>query len=215
VSINFLDGGAAEPLMKNMPANDDTSMQYFLLTHLYQFFGSLLGCSMQGMPGFDAYTGHASMYEVHKFMDLNPYEMGYFIEQVAMAAASFGVAEDDLTAVGMALNSLFNYRCSPETTVIPAQGAQLQSICIDGACPVAMENATCSAYDPVLVPTNTTTNATATAPGSQGTATMSAGSSGTSTGSSASSTSTAMTAGAIANGVSVAAILAGVAAFLV
>lgn len=27
VAINFLDGGAAEPLMKNMPANDNTSMQ--------------------------------------------------------------------------------------------------------------------------------------------------------------------------------------------
>ncbi|KAL2882571.1 hypothetical protein SGCOL_001772 [Colletotrichum sp. CLE4] len=28
VSVNFLDGGGAAPLMKNMPANDDTSKQY-------------------------------------------------------------------------------------------------------------------------------------------------------------------------------------------
>lgn len=27
VSINFLDGGGAEPLMKNMPANSNTSRQ--------------------------------------------------------------------------------------------------------------------------------------------------------------------------------------------
>ncbi|KAJ0308868.1 hypothetical protein COL516b_003423 [Colletotrichum fioriniae] len=27
VSVNFLDGGGAAPLMKNMPANDDTSKQ--------------------------------------------------------------------------------------------------------------------------------------------------------------------------------------------
>ncbi|KAI4593750.1 hypothetical protein KJ359_009030 [Pestalotiopsis sp. 9143b] len=188
----------------------------FLITHLYQFFGSLLGCTMQGMPGFDAYAGHASMYEVHKFMDLNPYEMGYFIEQVAMAAASFGVAEDDLTAVGMALNELFNYRCAPPTTVIPSQGAQLQSICIDGACPVA-ENSTCSSYDPVMIPTNATTNATATAPGSEGTATasMTSGMSATGSSTGSMSSSTAMTAGAMANGVSFAALAAGAAAFLI
>lgn len=27
VSVNLLDGGGAKPLMKNMPANDDTSNQ--------------------------------------------------------------------------------------------------------------------------------------------------------------------------------------------
>ncbi|KAH6656468.1 hypothetical protein BKA67DRAFT_531737 [Truncatella angustata] len=216
VAINFLDGGGAEPLMKNLPANDDTSMQYFLLTHLYQFFGSLLGCSEQGMPGFDAFTGHASMYEVHKFMDLNPYELAYFIEQVAMSAASFGVAEDDLTAVGTALNSLFGYRCAPPTTVIPSQGAELQSICIDGACPVAA-NSTCSSYQPVVIPTNSTTNSTATAPGSQGTATSSlsgSGSSATATGSSTSASATVSTAGAIVNGINLAAVVGGIAAFL-
>lgn len=28
-----------------------------LLTHLYEFFGSLLGCSEVGMTGFSAYMG--------------------------------------------------------------------------------------------------------------------------------------------------------------
>lgn len=27
VSVNFLDGGGAAPLMKNMPADDDSSLQ--------------------------------------------------------------------------------------------------------------------------------------------------------------------------------------------
>ena len=37
-----------------------------LLTHLYEFFGTLLGCSEQGKDDFSAYNGEASMYEVHK-----------------------------------------------------------------------------------------------------------------------------------------------------
>ena len=53
VAVNFLDGGGAAPLLMNMPANDKTSNQYFLLTHLYQFFGVALGCTMQGKS--DAY----------------------------------------------------------------------------------------------------------------------------------------------------------------
>ena len=38
-SVNFLDGGGAAPIQAGMPASDTTSKQYFLLTHLYQFFG--------------------------------------------------------------------------------------------------------------------------------------------------------------------------------
>lgn len=90
-------------------------------------------------------------------MVLNPYEMGYFIEQVALSAASFGVAESDIMAVGKALNSLFNYRCAPEVTVIKAQGPQWQSTCTDSSCPLA-DNATCSAYE--MVPQPAVANAT-------------------------------------------------------
>lgn len=39
-----------------------------LLTHLYEFFGSLLSCSEIGMAGFSAYMGDSSMYEVHKYV---------------------------------------------------------------------------------------------------------------------------------------------------
>jgi len=33
------------------------SNQYMLFTHLYQYFGALLGCSGYGTAGFPAYMG--------------------------------------------------------------------------------------------------------------------------------------------------------------
>ncbi|KAI0455219.1 hypothetical protein F5B21DRAFT_523941 [Xylaria acuta] len=227
VSVNFLDDGGAEPLKKNKPANTESSSQYFLLTHLYQFFGSLLGCSKQGMPGFDAYSGHASLYEVHKFMALDPYEVGYFITQVGLAASSFGVADSDVQAVGKALISLFDYRCAPPTTVIESQGPQLQAICIAEDCPLA-EKATCDSYEPVVEPSSVSSSgsmsATPTAsypvsspwstpaPTGSGNATSTAT---VGTSSSASSSSTVVpTAGAAANGLGLAAAAGGILAFL-
>lgn len=98
------------------------------------------------MPGFDAYDAAPSMFELHKFMNLTFAENTYFITQVGLAAASFGVAEEDIAIVAGALNSLFNVRCAPPTTVIPDDGDQLHSICIDEeTCPLA-ENATCVDY---------------------------------------------------------------------
>ncbi|KAM3439294.1 hypothetical protein MY4824_002823 [Beauveria thailandica] len=149
--VNFLDGGGAEPLMKNMPANNDKSNQYFLLTHLYQFFGTLLGCSKQGMSGFDAYMGSPSMYKVHKFMNLGKAEMDYFIGQVGMAAASFGVAKDDIAVVAKALDNTFNMRCSAPAEVINGKGPQAQAICIKQDCPEAKDSQ-CDAYDEAEAP---------------------------------------------------------------
>ncbi|KAF2637677.1 hypothetical protein P280DRAFT_406352 [Massarina eburnea CBS 473.64] len=144
VSINFLDDGGAEPLKKNMPANGKNSMQYKLLTHLYQFFGKLLACSTYGTGDFPAYSGH-SMASAHMFMDLGPSEVGYFIQQVGLAATSFGVSTDDVTAVAGALDMLFGYRCSPATEVIPEQGKTLNSICQNELCPLD-RTPTCAAY---------------------------------------------------------------------
>jgi len=161
VSVNFLDGGAATPLLANKPADSTSSVQYTLLTHLYQYFGAVLGCSA---PDYPAYQGHTSMYEVHKFMALNSAEVGYFIEQVGLSAASFGVATADVDIVGKALTDLFDYRCAPATSVLGGKVApELQSICIDADCPIAA-NATCSAYAPVVKPqavNGTATNGTA------------------------------------------------------
>ncbi|KAF7550492.1 hypothetical protein G7Z17_g5666 [Cylindrodendrum hubeiense] len=209
VAVNFLDGGGAAPLMKNKAANDETSDQYFLLTHLYQFFGSLLGCSEQGMAGFDAYKAQSSMYKVHKFMDLDYYQVTYFVTQVGLAAASFGVAEDDIKAVAMALNSIFNVRCAPATTAIKAQGAQLQSICIDKSCPLAKDGV-CSKYDTPIEPKN----ATASGDESSASASMASGTA-TATGTSATTEASATTTGgATAMGLSWAAAAVGFAAFM-
>ncbi|KAL7791529.1 hypothetical protein V8C37DRAFT_382001 [Trichoderma ceciliae] len=150
-SVNFLDSGGAAPLMKNKPANDNSSRQYFLLTHLYQFFGSLLSCTQQGMPGFPAYSGRASLYQVHKFMALDNAELGYFIQQVALAAQSFGVATSDIEVVGNALSNTFGMRCAMPVTAIKAQGPQLQAICIESDCPLA-KNESCGLYAAVVEP---------------------------------------------------------------
>jgi len=153
VAVNFLDGGGADPLKQGKPANDMNSNQYRLLTHLYQFFGTALGCSQQSnsSSAFPSYQGTASQYQVHRFMALNEKQNGYFISQVAAAAASFGVATSDIQAVGTLLTNVFNKRCTPPTTVIPSAGPQLQSICIAESCPVS-ENATCASYAAVVQP---------------------------------------------------------------
>ncbi|KAK2602293.1 hypothetical protein N8I77_008840 [Diaporthe amygdali] len=183
VAINNLDGGGAEPLKQNKPANSNTSNQYFLLTHLYAFFGSLLGCTTYGMPGFPAYDGFPSQYQVHKFMDLDHNEVSYFIQQVGLAAASFGVAKDDITAVAGSLDKLFNYKCLPPATAIKAQGPQLQSICTEETCPLA-DGAVCDQYEPAVEPMNATSTASPSAGGSNATATATGGA-GTTSGSSA------------------------------
>ncbi|KAK6595461.1 hypothetical protein H4I96_09780 [Botrytis cinerea] len=149
LSVNFLDGGGANSLRNYQPANSDKSNQYFLLTHLYQYFGVLLSCSKQGGAEFPGYSGSASQYNIHKFMYLSDAEVGYFIEQVALSAASFGVSSSDLTIIDSSLRQSFGSRCLPPMTIIPSQGSQLQSICTDDSCPLAPNN-TCASYDQTI-----------------------------------------------------------------
>ncbi|KAB5524006.1 hypothetical protein GE09DRAFT_486586 [Coniochaeta sp. 2T2.1] len=221
-SVNFLDGGGAEPLQKNMPANNEMSNQYFLMTHLYQFFGALLQCSQYSTPGFAAYSGSASMYETHKFMALSNAEVQYFITQVALAASSFGVAESDITAVGTALNSLFGVRCSPAVEVIPPQGEQLQAICIEEDCPLA-EGAMCDLYEAVVEPANATMTTTSggqmtmtmtTTDASGSVMTVTSTGSGMPSGTGTGAMPTVTTAGGAVAGLSLMAVAGGVAALL-
>jgi hypothetical protein len=159
------------------------------------------------------------MYEVHKYMALSPSEIGYFIQQVALSASSFGVAESDLAVVGTALTSLFDYRCAPPTTVIMSQGPQLNAICIDSTCPLAV-NATCDKYNGTvaepstavssLVPT-TTAKVTGTAT-PMASASMSMMGTGTTTSTSASAS--ANVAAGMGCGMGVAAVAGGFAALL-
>lgn len=84
-------------------------------------------------------------------MDLDENELGYFITQVGLSAASFGVTTEDVKAVGEALGKLFAYRCAPASTVVPSQGPQLQSICQADTCPLSPNN-TCSVYESTSEP---------------------------------------------------------------
>jgi hypothetical protein len=146
---------------------------------LYEYFGGLLGCSEQGGSDYAAYDGANSMYSVHKFMDLSAAEVGYFITQVALSAASFGVAEADLTVVGTALNTLFNEECSPATVVQPSQPAALQAICIGDGCVQATVNATCGAYSKAVEPATASSSSAAATGSSTGTMTESSSASAT------------------------------------
>lgn len=130
-------------------------------------------------------------------MGLDANEVGYFITQVGLAAQSFGVATADITAVATLLETTFDVKCAAATTVIPAQGAQLQSICTASDCPTA-KNASCSSYGTVP---GEPANATGTATQSSASATSTAAGS---TGSSGASNTKAMAAGGV---------LAGLAAF--
>lgn len=229
VAVNFLDGGGAAPLMNNTAATDMNSNQYMLLTHLYEYFGGLLGCSTLGTSdAFPAYDGQSSMYSVHKFMDLSNAEFGYFVQQVALSAASFGVAEQDIAAVGKALYGAFGYNMSPAAAVV-TKDEQLQAICIGEGCPVAampVSSGYAAVSEPAtatssLVPAMSSATGSATAPAAATATSSGAMSSGTekpsgskTSGASGASASPTQTGGAVAKGMNAAAVLAGVAAFI-
>lgn len=101
-----------------------------LISHLYPYFASLLGCSLFGNT-VDPYPGPTSMYELHKFMALDEKEVGWFIAQVGLSAASFGVTDEDVNTVAMALNGAFGMRCSGPASGPQSLMPELQAICIE------------------------------------------------------------------------------------
>lgn len=94
-------------------------------------------------------------------MKSDPYETGYFNEQIVLAAKSLGFEEADCDFTLKGLDATFGNRCSPAAVVIPASaGPQLQAICVSENCPLD-PNATCSAYpDNGFVPFPEIANAT-------------------------------------------------------
>ncbi|KAJ3275084.1 hypothetical protein HDV01_001223 [Terramyces sp. JEL0728] len=159
--INFLDGGGADPLKQGLPANSQNTRQFKLLTHLYQLFGSLLGCSKQGGQVFPNYAGNPSMTDVHRFMKLDNATMSFFINQVGAAALSFGVTLDDATVVGNALNALFNDQCTAPAPLTPQAQAQPQAFCLGQGCsPQHGVDPTSCPQGPGSVPSNSPSGAT-------------------------------------------------------
>ncbi|KAJ3314043.1 hypothetical protein HDV04_001074 [Boothiomyces sp. JEL0838] len=143
--INFLDGGGADALKQGKPANDPNTRQFKLLTHLYGVFGSLTGCSKMGGSVFPNYAGNPSMTDTHRFMNINKPTLDFFIDQVGQAAVSLGVTPEDATAVGKALNSLFNTQCAKPTKLTPQSTELPQGFCFGEGCPVAnpVDNISC------------------------------------------------------------------------
>jgi uncharacterized membrane protein YgcG len=144
-AVNWLDGGGATPLMNNTAANDTSSNQYTLITHLYGIFGGLLGCSKQNASSkvFPAYQGSPSMSDVHRFMNIDAAEEGYFIQEVGLSATSFGVSTADATTVGNALTGLFSKRCAPPAALPGSTMKYSQSVCVASDCPLAA-NSNCT-----------------------------------------------------------------------
>lgn len=146
VSVNFLDGGGATPILKDPTSPGKAgSNQATLLMHLYSYFGLLLGCSNVGKSGFPAYMGDPSMGSVHQYMGLDNAEFTYFVTQVGLAAASFGVSAADVKAAGTALIDGFGMRCAPAAAIGPLPKEPL-AICQASDCPQASMS-DCSLYD--------------------------------------------------------------------
>ena len=108
-----------------------------LMTHLYQYFGIILGCDE---PSFPKYAGNPSQAAVHRFMDLKAPEMHYFIHNIYDAALTLGVAGPDLVthvgdaiSIGVGLDNIFNKKCSPPQKVATYQPSAPQSMCHDNA----------------------------------------------------------------------------------
>lgn len=153
VAINFLDGGGVTALKSDIPAWDTKSNQYRLLTHFYQYFGIILGCSSSDFP---RYEGRASQFQIHRYMDLKAPEMHYFIHSVYDAALTLGVQGPDLVthvgdaiSIGVGLDNIFNKQCAPPVKVAPYQESALQDMCGDpGTCAKWLfPNSTCSLYN--------------------------------------------------------------------
>jgi len=147
-SVNYIDSGGEAALNQSKPAFNVSSRQYHLVTSLYSYFGTLLGCSRISNATdaiFPAYTGQSMMYELHKYMNLTFTQLNYFITQVGLSAASFGVANSDIMTVANVLNTTFNRRCSPPQAVVTPD-PELQSLCTAPSCPLS-DNANCSLYE--------------------------------------------------------------------
>lgn len=100
------------------------------------------------------------MYEVHRYMDLDKYQMGFFIELCVSSMKSLGISATDAVLFGNTLTSFFDFRCSPPALVPnePATDPELQSVCIAKNCPLDPK-ADCVAYPEngvALVPVNLT-----------------------------------------------------------
>jgi hypothetical protein len=87
-----------------------------------------------------------SLYQVHKYMSLDPDDLGYFISQVGAAAQVVGLTSDEANSITTQMSTGLTYRCKPPTAITPGGPLGPQSICTNAKCPLA-PGAVCSAYN--------------------------------------------------------------------
>jgi hypothetical protein len=95
---------------------------------------------------FTSVLNKTSLYEVHKFMSLDPYDLGYFIDQVEGAARVIGLTAGEAAAIKQEMSSSLTFRCKPKVAITPGAPLGPQSICTNKDCPLD-PNPDCSAYD--------------------------------------------------------------------
>lgn len=110
----------------------------------------------------------------HKFMNLEYHQLGYFINQLSLAATHFGVSAQDADTFRNSLNSRYNVRCAPAVSFNANSPAQLLSLCQNPTCPLAVPVSDCAAYNNLTAngiassnPTTVTSIAISTASGAE------------------------------------------------
>ena len=132
-SVNYLDGGGTTAIRQNMPANDQTSNQYFLMTHFYSYFGALLGCDGIGQGSFPAYSGSGAMGKVHKYMNIGPGEFAVFRNEFGYSMLSFGFNQTEVTPFLSEFDN-FSVRCATPFSFPSGSASVSQTICNAPSC---------------------------------------------------------------------------------
>ena len=105
-----------------------------LFHHWFIAFGYVYSCSqVTQFPNNSTGSGarNSDSY-IHKFMNLNQTDVGYFIRQLTLASQYFGFTETDSSTLETFMNARYNVRCQP-----PIDG-ELYSICLADDCPLAV-----------------------------------------------------------------------------
>src|ERR1700722_13102378 len=83
-----------------------------LFNHFVVAFSHIFGCSKPAAAA-PSTSGPLSLAYVHKYMNLNYTQLGYFIDQLTKATVHFGFSDQDAQTLNTQLNSLYNVRCAP------------------------------------------------------------------------------------------------------
>jgi len=116
-----------------------------LFVNFFVAFGRSFGCTLPPKPLPNS-SGPISLAYAHKFMNLEYHQLGYFINQLSLAAVHFGVSAQDADTFRTSLNSRFNVRCAPGVSSNPSSPPMLLSLCQNPTCPLAVPVSDCAAY---------------------------------------------------------------------